>query len=156
MVKLTDFIKMLPANAPDGYESETERIIRDIEGVDDLADIANAIGIEVHLIKQKRGRPKANTDNEPKPAKEKKPVGRPKKEKTDEPKVLKKRGRKPIPKPEKVPVEKKPRGRKPKPKELIVLTDAERLKRKEKFIKQMSVLANIIDNFDHDLISKII
>jgi len=154
MVKVTDFIKMLPNNK-DADESETEKLIKDLDVVD-LADIANAIGIEVHLIKNQRGRPKRNTEQ--KIQKEKKAVGRPKKEKIVEEKVLKKRGRKPKPKPVKSDEEKvlKKRGRKPKNKNITVLTDEERLKRKEKFIKQITYIANIIDNFDQDLISKII
>ena len=157
MVKLTDIIKMLPANSPE--DSDTEKILKEFEGVDDIADIANAIGIEVHVIKHRRGRPKATEETEPKQPKEKKPVGRPKKEeKAKEPRVLKNRGRKPLPKPtvQPEPKVKKQRGRKPKPKTEPVMTDADRQKRKEKFLRQITALANIIENFDNDLISKII
>jgi len=135
-MKLIDFINTQNENTL-RFNSETQ------EEINEIVDSANAIGLEVHFIKNRRGRPKAS--NEIKEIKEKKRVGRPKIEKPIIEKVLKKRGRKPIPKPETK--ELKKRGRKPGP---LVNKEIDIKKQKENLIKKITAIANFIDKFDED------
>lgn len=152
MVKsLLDIIHYIP----DDSDSDTFNIIRDVETLDQLVDVSNALGIDVKLEKGKRGRPKSTVE---KPPKEKKQKGRPKKpiDPNQPPKVLRKRGPKPKPKElQEHPAPKilKKRGRKPLPPKPKPVNKEKLQKEKKKLLEHLFVISNIIEKFDSDLIN---
>jgi len=107
-------------------DSDTKEVIESITTLDDLIDVARAIGIEIHVIKNKRGRP---SHDHPKPeVKPKKKVGRPKKE----------------------PAPEKEKAKRTKPN---YMSEAELHKKKEKIFNHIALLAKNTIEFDEKTIN---